>query len=513
MEFNRTTNAKKTIISSLIIKVVLIFIPFLMRTLVIYSLGKLYLGLGSLFTSILNALNLAELGVGSALVYAMYKPVSEDNKELINALLNVYKKTYLIIGVIVSVIGLAITPFLHFFIKGDYPADINIYAVFLIQLASIVCGYFFMAYRGSVLMAYQRMDLINYITLGIEVFSCLLQTFFLLVIRNYYLYIGVLIIKALLLNVIVSLVVHKMFPSIKAEGKIDEPVKKMVIKKTGALMGHKLGSVVINSLDNILISMFIGLEIVALYNNYFYIITALSGLFLALIGGLYSIIGNYCITKTKEEIVSLFNTIHYCFSGIVCFCCVCLLNMFQPFINLWVGEDYLLLLSSVCLFSAYFFTMRIRTAAILFKDSYGLWEKDVLKPYIQIVIDLTIDIILLNTIGINGAIISTIVCMIFAFIYEGIVLFKYCFECNPKWYFIKTVYYLLICAFSCVGSFLLCLAIADVGNNFITLLVCFAISSVTSIGVFLCFTCWMPEFKNAFKLLFNRRNSNGKSFQ
>ena len=233
MDFFRTKNAKKTIVSSILVKIALILIPFLMRTIVIYSLGKLYLGLGSLFTSILNALNLAELGVGSAMVYTMYKPVADDNKELINALLNAYKKTYLIIGIVVTALGLAILPFLHFFIKGDYPQDINISVVFLIQLASIVCGYFFMAYRGSVLLAYQKMDVINYITLAVEIASCLIQVFFLIVLRNYYLYISVLVLKILSQNIIQSLVVSKKYPFLIANGSIDSETKKTIIKNKG----------------------------------------------------------------------------------------------------------------------------------------------------------------------------------------------------------------------------------------------------------------------------------------
>ena len=126
MKFNRTANAKRAIVSGMIHKILSLIVPFLMRTLIIHTLGNLYLGLNSLFISILNALNLAELGIGGALVFAMYKPVAENDQEHVCALLNVYRLSYYLIGSVVLVCGFILLPFLPGMIHGEYPAGINI---------------------------------------------------------------------------------------------------------------------------------------------------------------------------------------------------------------------------------------------------------------------------------------------------------------------------------------------------------------------------------------------------
>lgn len=496
MEFNRTTNAKRTIVSGIAIKSFSIIAPFFMRTLIIYSLGNLYLGLNSLFTSILNALNLAELGVGSAMTFAMYKPVADDNREEVAALLNAYRIIYYAIGIVVLTAGLAITPFIPEMIHGDYPEGINIYIIYLLQLTATAVGYFFMAYRASIFQVYQRIDIINTVSIVTDILTYAIQAIALMKFRNFYLYTAALVFRAVGHNLLIAFLVSKKFPDIKPVGKIAQSTKRMILRKTGALFGHKTGGVVVNSIDNILLSAIIGLNIVAIYNNYFYIITALSGLFLTLTNGLTPIVGNYIIRKDNSEICRLFNVFQYLIAFAVCYCCTCLLNMLQPFMSVWVGASSQLPFSSVVLFTVYFFIVRIKTAGLLFKDAAGLWEKDFLKPYIQIVIDLVLDLILLRTIGTNGAIISSIVCMLFGFFYETVIVFRYCFKISPKRYYISTALYLGATALAGIVSLLIC-RMNTSENGIVILLFNFMISSVASILIFFICTFWTADFSDA----------------
>lgn len=479
--------------SGMIHKVISLIVPFIMRTIIIYTLGNLYLGLSSLFTSILSTLNLAELGIGSALVFAMYSPVANDDKEQVNALLNVYRLAYYVIGSIILICGIILIPFLPGMIHGDYPAGINIYAIYLIHLAATVSSYFFQGYRRSILQAYQRADIINLVSIIMDVVSYSLQIIALLWLRNYYLYVGAMLFRSIVFNLIIYLITRKHFRDIRPEGTISSQERRVIFRKTGALVGHKVGTVVVNSVDNILLSAYLGLNVVAVYNNYFHIFTALSGLFLMLTSGLTSIVGNYIIKKNQSEIIRLFNTLHFCIALAVCFCCTCLLNMYQPFITVWVGERSLLQFSSVILFTLYFFIVKIKTVGLLFKDAAGLWEKDALKPYIQIVIDLVIDLILLRTIGVNGAIISSIACIFFGFIYEAIVVFKYCLKESPGHHFLSTGLYFAVTAVSCLISLILCEKISGAGG-IVTVLLNFIISTVVSILTFTICTCRTKEF-------------------
>lgn len=161
MKIERTKNATRNIIFGVILKAYQIIIPFLMRTAMIYFMGVQYLGLNSLFTSILQVLNLAELGVGSAMIYSMYKPIAEDDNIAICALMNLYKNYYRVIGLVIAVVGCVLTPFIPKLISGDIPNGINIYILYLLNLGGTVLSYWLYAYKNSILQAHQRTDVVN----------------------------------------------------------------------------------------------------------------------------------------------------------------------------------------------------------------------------------------------------------------------------------------------------------------------------------------------------------------
>ena len=496
MKFNRTANAKRVIVSGMIHKILSLIVPFLMRTLIIHTLGNLYLGLNSLFTSILNALNLAELGIGSALVFAMYKPVAENDHEHVCALLNVYRLSYYLIGSVVLVCGFILLPFLPGMIHGEYPAGINIYVIYLLHLAATVSGYFFQGYRRSILDAYQRTDIINKVSIVMDVLFYAIQAMALLKFHNIYLYVGASVFRSIVFNLIIWYITRKKFSDIKPAGRISRQEQNLILKKTGALIGHKAGTVVFNSIDNILISAFIGLNIVAVYNNYFHVFNAVSGLFFMLVSGLTSIVGNYLIKENQSSIVRLFNTLHFYIAMIVCFCCTCLLNMYQPFMSAWVGDESLLPFSSVILFTVLFFIVKIKTVGMLFKDAAGLWEQDALKPYIQIAVDLVIDLILLRKIGVNGAIISSIACIMIGFVYETAVVFKYCLKISPMHFCMNTGLYLGTTMISCTAAMMLC-RLSPIRNGFAAVFVNFMISTAVAVVTFVICTFRTKEFSQA----------------
>lgn len=163
-KIERTKNATRNIIFGVILKVYQILVPFLMRTAMIYLMGVQYLGLNSLFASVLQVLNLAELGVGSAMIYSMYKPIAEDNNTAICALMKLYRTYYRIIGFIIAAVGLALTPFIPKLISGDVPQGINIYVLYLLNLGATVLSYWLFAYKNSILQAHQRVDVVSKVT-------------------------------------------------------------------------------------------------------------------------------------------------------------------------------------------------------------------------------------------------------------------------------------------------------------------------------------------------------------
>ena len=189
MKIERTKNATRNILFGLMLKVYQIFIPFLMRTAMIYIMGVEYLGLNSLFSSILQVLNLAELGVGSAMIFSMYKPIADDDEDKICALMNLYKTYYRVIGFIILLIGCLLTPFIPKLISGDVPTDINVYILYILNLLATVLSYWLYAYKSSILYAYQRTDAISKVNLITSTIQYIFQLFLLWAFHNYYLFV------------------------------------------------------------------------------------------------------------------------------------------------------------------------------------------------------------------------------------------------------------------------------------------------------------------------------------
>ena len=222
MRIERTKNAVRNMIFGSILKAYQILLPFIMRTAMIYFMGVQYLGLNSLFTSILQVLNLAELGVGSAMVFSMYKPIAEDDSTTICALMKLYKTYYRIIGLIIAVVGIICLPFIPYLIKSDIPKGMNIYVLYLLNLSATVLSYWLFAYKNSLLQAHQRVDIMSKVTFMTNTIQYLLQFFVLVIIKNYYAYLIVSLFMQAVTNIITAVVVSKKYPNYKAKGKLSK---------------------------------------------------------------------------------------------------------------------------------------------------------------------------------------------------------------------------------------------------------------------------------------------------
>ena len=264
MRIERTKNATKNIIFGIILKLYQILVPFLMRTTMIYFMGVEYLGLNSLFTSVLQVLNLAELGIGSAMVFSMYKPIAEDDNEKICALMNLYKLYYRIIGLVILVVGLILCPFIPYLIKSDLPPDMNIYVLYLLNLMATVFSYWLFAYKNSVLQAHQRQDVISKVTLVVNTIQYILQLIVICLFKNYYMYVIILLLSQILINIATAYKSNKIYPQYKAKGKLEKIQIREINQRVKDLFTSKIGGVIVNSADSIVISAFLGLTALAI---------------------------------------------------------------------------------------------------------------------------------------------------------------------------------------------------------------------------------------------------------
>ena len=228
---SRTENASRNIVWGILSKVISLGLPFVTRTVMIYTMGMQYVGLGSLFTSILQVLSFAELGIGSALVFSMYKPIAEGDDDKVCALLNFYRKTYRVIGCVILIFGLAMMPFLQYLIAGDLPNDINLQVLFLIYLLNNVLGYFLFAYKQSLFTASQRTDMISKIGMGLQLFSSIAQILALVLLHNYYAYAAVIPAITCLNNICIGVLTDKYYPQYKCKGEIEKEELHSIEKK------------------------------------------------------------------------------------------------------------------------------------------------------------------------------------------------------------------------------------------------------------------------------------------
>jgi O-antigen/teichoic acid export membrane protein len=222
MILERTKNAKKNIFWGLINKTVKIVVPFIIRTIIIYKLGEEYIGLNSLFTSILSTLSLAELGFDTAIVAIMYRYVADEDNDIINALVNFIRKAYLWVGSIILIAGCCCIPFLKLMIN-DYeslPNDINLYVIYLLFLINTVITYFFGGYRNSIFEAYQRQDILSNLNTGVTLLFSLFQIYALAVSHNYYVYLVLIILSNIVLNLLVYYVSIRRFRNVKPVFKL-----------------------------------------------------------------------------------------------------------------------------------------------------------------------------------------------------------------------------------------------------------------------------------------------------
>ena len=357
MKIERTKNAANGIVAGLLLKVCQMVLPFLMRTAMIYLMGVKYLGLNGLFTSILHALNLAEMGVGVVMVYGMYKPIAEDDTPRISALLNLYRKYYRIIGLVIAVAGVLLTPLIPRLISGEIPSELNIYVLYYLNLTATVMTYWLFAYKKSLLQAHQRVDLLSLISVLTNVVQYAVQFVVLYFTRNYYLYVVVFVATMVLNNVVTAIVVNKKYPDYKPQGTLHKSEIKKINQSVRDLVTGKIGHVVLKSVDTIVISAYMGLDILAIYQNYYFILSSVSNMFEIILSSLTAGLGNSIVVETEQKNYRDLKVLSLMFTWLMGVATCCMLGMYQPFMKLWVGQELMLEFGIVICFAVYFYVI------------------------------------------------------------------------------------------------------------------------------------------------------------
>jgi len=458
MDESRTINSFRNFIVSSGGQIVNLFSKFILRTVFIKILGAEYLGLDGLFTNILTFLSLAELGVGPAMTFSLYEPIASNNIKAVQALMRVFKKSYIIIGIIIGGIGVGITPFIHYLIK-DMPNIPNIRIIYILYVLNSAISYFF-SYKAVFITANQKDYIVN-INKYIFNFLCMIFQVSLLVLsHNYILYLTCQISFTLAQNINISRIANKKYPLLKSKEilPLDKATKHVITQNIFALVFHKIGGMVVFSTDNILLSKMFGLVTVGIYSNYSLIITALETLyghfFTAIIAG----IGNLGVTEAKEHQEQVFNQIFFINFWIVMFCSVAISVLINPVINIWAGSEYCFNKEIVISLVANYYLKGMRQSAKAFNNSYGLYRYYKYMPIPEIIINIAFSVVLARLYGPIGIFLGTIISTICTCLWvEPKILFKLRFEKSVKSFFIKYMFYtaftvVIIVIVSCITS-------------------------------------------------------------
>ena len=492
MKINRKKNAISGTIFGIILKVTQIVFLFVIRTVFIKTLGAEYLGLNSLFVAVLQVLNLAELGVSSALVFSMYRPIAEDDSEKICQLMNLYKKYYRIIGFLILVVGILLFPFLPYLISGNVPSDVNLYVIYSMNLVATVLSYWLFAHRNSLFVAHQRNDIICIITIIVNLCMYGFQTASLLIFKDYYLFLSCTILAQIALNIITAIVSRKYYPAYNPHGSVSKEEQKSINAKVRDVFTSKIGSVINNSADSLVISSYFGLELLAIYQNYYYIISALMAIFSIFFTACTAGIGNSLLVNGNEQNRKLLYNINHIVFAAICFCCCCFVSICQPFMELWVGEGLMLDFSFVLLFALYLFAEEAPRTLIVFKDAGGIWQHDRFRPLLSASVNLALNIILSRIIGLYGIIISTIAAFLLVSLPWVVVnINNRLFKIDVKKYVVRFLIYTLVIAFCILISYYFS-SFITLGNVLVNIGLRIIVSGMLSIFVFV-LLCWKME--------------------
>jgi Membrane protein involved in the export of O-antigen and teichoic acid len=383
-------------------------LSFVSRTVFIHSLGLDYLGINALFTSVLAMLSLAEAGIGSSIVYSLYKPVAERDEPRIMALMGLYKRAYAAIAAAVMALGLLLLPFLHLFV-GDTEVE-RLELIYLLFLLNTAAPYLFI-YKHSFLNVNQK----NYIVTAVFSVSFIVSTCAKIAIlhftQNYLLFLALESALTIATSILLSRMADRMYPILKRRErhKLDAETKASFIRNMKAIMLQNVGNYFIFGVDSILISSFISVAAVGLYSNYKMIIDLCRTFVNQVFANMYHSIGNLVAQETKDTVYRIYKVSWLLNFWLYAFLAIMLYMFMDPLIELWLGESFLLGQAAVVLLVVTFYERGLRNTITTVKTTAGIFHADRLAPIAQAAVNLGLSLLLVRHWGLAGIFAGTLV--------------------------------------------------------------------------------------------------------
>lgn len=498
----RTLNSIRNIVIGVIAQFLMIIIGFAARSIFIKYFGIEYLGLNGLFSNILSILSFSELGFGTVALFSLYRPIAEKNERNVALLMKLYKKIYIAIFLFIAGGGLLFAPFIQIFIK-DTPNIEYINFIFVLFAINSAISYLF-SYKRSLLFADQKNYIASIVTIIFKFITFIVNTGIIIFTKNYVFYLGSSIILQFLENYLVAKYVDYNYPYLKQHtGTLDSPIKSELITKTKAAVFRKIGYIAVMSTDNLIISSFVGLGVLGKYSNYTMIITYLNTFIAILFTSIAGSIGNFSITQKDKDKQELFHSVLLMNFFIHGFCTLSMYFVFNDFIKIWIGAEFLLDEFTVFIICLNFYIHGMRKTVEIFNEANGNLEPGKYFPLLEAALNLIISLILAQFFGISGTLMGTIISMLLLpYLVEPYILHKYVLHCKPKKYYLKAILY--FCFTICIGGVILFITnLNSIQNPFFKLF----LNEVIVIIVFIFFNLAIFRKTRSFKMIIDRIKS------
>lgn len=426
-------------------QIINLVLSFVTRTIFIQTLGSDYLGVNGLFSNILSILSFAELGIGNAIVFSMYRPLAENDSSRLAALMSLYKKAYLVIFAIVTIAGLAVIPFLHSIINGEPNISENLSLIYLLFLANTAISYL-VVYKKSILTADQK----NYIVLSATEVAHILQIVLqIYVLYQYHSFIGFLVIQILCTlagNMFCSTLANKKYPYINKPSKpLPDQERKNIFNNIKAMAMYKLGSIVLNGTDNIIVSSLLGVTPVGIVSNYVLLHSSCNSILGNITHSFTASVGNLNVVGEREHKYEIFNRILLITVWLYGLATIGLIVISNPFIEVWIGKDYVVDELTVFAIMSGFYVFGVHTVESNYRSAMGFFVKGRWAPFASAVLNVLLSIILCKAIGLAGVFIATpIARFCFIGVVDTYLIYREGFQKSPYIYFAKNIVYLFV---------------------------------------------------------------------
>lgn len=496
---SRTGNVIKNTISGIGVKFLLLIMNFILRMVFIHNLGIQYAGVSGLFVDILNILSFTELGIGTAITYSLYKPIAQNDELQIAKLMNFYRDAYRWVAGTIFILGICLIPFLDVLVKDVPDIKESIAIIYVMYLFNTSVSYL-LIYKSSILVAKQKRYIVSKIEGAMSVIRLLVEIIVIVAFKNFMLYLCMEIIRTLVQNLWISHRAAKEYTFIK-EVQLSKAEKRAIYADVAGLSVYQIAGAIVSGTDSTVISALLGTTLVGLLSNYKMITGSVNMVIQQFYSGANASVGNLVVESTKKRQREVFEEINFMVFWLTTFCVACFMLLFDPFIAVWIGQEYILSGWTVLLLAIDFYIYNMVRCVALFRTANGLFVQGKARMVAMVIINIVLSCALAKPFGIEGVLFATIVARVLTQIwYDPMLVYREAFKEKVSKYYKRYACY-LVTAVIAVGVTYIVGNYISFSNNYIEIIVRLILCVLIPNIIILAMWCRTEELKRLVRRL------------